>query len=95
MCCSRGRREERGLDAGIIAAQLSGASDGLCHVRLARSTWVRPTFQTLSVAVLPGDAPPASIVLTPQQVCALRFGISPNDTVGARTKAKGRQGEHD
>lgn len=59
--------EGRGQDAGILCAQLAANSAGACRVRIARSTWVRPTFETLTVSVPVGNAKPATIVLQPQQ----------------------------
>lgn len=61
------------MDAGILAAQLVGGAGGLCRVLVAHSTWVRPSFQTLSVAAPAGDAPPATIVLAPQQASSPPF----------------------
>lgn len=60
--------EDRNQDAGILCAQLAVSSVGACRVRIARSTWVRPTFETLTISVPSGDAAAASIVLPPQQV---------------------------
>lgn len=61
-------REERGQDAGILCAQFAGSSVGKCQIRIARSTWVRPTFEMLTVSVPDGStAVPATIVLQPQE----------------------------
>jgi hypothetical protein len=66
---SLARREERGQDAGILCAQFAGSSVGKCQIRIARSTWVRPTFEMLTVSVPDGStAVPATIVLQPQEV---------------------------